>query len=191
MKSTKLGVVVGRLRTHEDKKVADLAKDTVRKWKDDVAAAKKPDSSKAANATANAGAAGAVAVSGAGNSGPASIARKASVVDTSSSASAPSVKQANASAPSQKVRDAKTDGISKEITRDKVRDSSIILLYNAIVLDSTECKVPLVTDPDLDSLYSYSFCHNLPRVTNSQAIKFRQSPKCYLSNQSSLIVFEP
>ena len=35
-----MGIVVGKLRTHEDKHVADLAKETVKKWKNDVAAQK-------------------------------------------------------------------------------------------------------------------------------------------------------
>ena len=131
---------MGRLRTHEDKNVADLAKETVRKWKEDVAAMKKPDHShKPPTAGGSATTAGTTAASSATKPGSPSLVRKASVVDTPSTANANGVKTEPATA--HKVRDAKTDGISKEITRDKTRDSSILLLYNAIVLDSTECKI--------------------------------------------------
>jgi hypothetical protein len=44
----------------------------------------------------------------------------------------------NETLPSNKVRDANSDGIPKQFTNDKVRDGSITLLYNAICIDSSE-----------------------------------------------------
>jgi transcription elongation factor S-II len=125
-----LGISVGKLRTHEDKKVADLAKETVKKWKNDVAGHKdKPASASTSNATAK----------------PAPVAKSSSPVvptrldsQTTAPASTPNGTQSPANG-SQKPRDANVDGISKVHTNDKIRDSCIILLYNAICSDSTEC----------------------------------------------------
>jgi len=135
-----LGIVVGKLRTHEDKNVADLAKETVRKWKNDVAGHKKPDtpSSSISTATTNA------------STIPSTGKAVSPVVPTKlSTENVPAVTNGNGNIKTEngptttvkKTRDANTDGI-KNPTGEKVRDGSIILLYNAIVLDSTECPPP-------------------------------------------------
>jgi transcription elongation factor S-II len=128
---------VGKLRTHEDKKVADLAKETVKKWKNDVGGHKKPDTgtSSASSTTATAsGKAVSPVVSTKISSDPAStsttLANGSVKADSGSSNVAPSEK---------KDRNAKKDGIPVVITQDKARDGSIHLLYNAIVLDSDDC----------------------------------------------------
>lgn len=124
--------MVGKLRSHEDKKVADIAKETVRKWKNDVSEQKKPDGASASGkadvrpsattTTAKNGAVASTATNHLGMNGTA--------------------KDGGLSENNKKPRDATSDGISKVQTNDKTRDGSIILLYNAIVLDSSECNFP-------------------------------------------------
>ena len=115
------------MRTHEDKKVADLAKETVRKWKNDVAGQKKPEE-KALTATTS----------------PASptLQTKTSVDKSPDVANGDVNHEKRENGPPhgdvKKVRDEKSDSISKVHTGEKTRDSSIILLYKAIVMDSTE-----------------------------------------------------
>ena len=135
-----MGIVVGKLRTHEDKNVADLAKETVRKWKNDVAGHKKPDTPSSSTSTAT-------------TTIPSTGKAVSPVVPTKlSTENVPAVTNGNGNNKTEngpakttttvkKTRDANTDGI-KNPTGDKVRDGSIILLYNAIVLDSTECLPP-------------------------------------------------
>lgn len=124
---------MGKLRTHEDKKVADLAKETVRKWKNDVAGHKKPDTATSSASSATAAASG-KAVSPVAStkisSDPTTLANGSVKAESGSSNVAPSEK---------KDRNAKKDGIPAVITQDKARDGSIHLLYNAIVLDSDDC----------------------------------------------------
>jgi transcription elongation factor S-II len=130
--------VVGKLRTHEDTKVADLAKETVKKWKTDVAGQKKPDTSGSTTT--------ATAATNAGK--PASpIAQRKGSLDTvpkvtpiANGAGKAEGGSASGGGGEKRPRNATSDGISKVHTNDKVRDGSIILLYNAIVLDSTECR---------------------------------------------------
>ena len=117
--------MVGRLRTHEDKNVADLAKDTVRKWKNDVGGSKKPE-------------AASTATTGTGKSGAATSPTKASAVPNGAvkvEKSSNGGSDGKAKAP----RTAVTDNIPKDPTGDKVRDTSIALLYNAVVLDREDC----------------------------------------------------
>lgn len=128
---------MGKLRTHEDTKVADLAKETVKKWKGDVAGQKKPEASGSATTTTTAA-----------NVGKATspIVQKKESLDTVPKTT-PIMNgtgkvengPTGGTAAEKKPRNATSDGISKVHTNDKARDGSIILLYNAIVLESTEC----------------------------------------------------
>jgi transcription elongation factor S-II len=125
---------VGKLRTHEDKKVADLAKETVRKWKNDVAGHKKPETGTSSTTSTTAAASG-KAVS------PVAPAKVSSApASTSTTTANGAVKAENGSSnvavSERKDRNSKKDGIPNVITEDKARDGSIHLLYNAIVLDS-------------------------------------------------------
>ena len=117
--------------------MADLAKETVRKWKNDVAGHKKPDTGTSSTSSTTAAASGKAVspvVSTKISSDPAStsttVANGAVNAESGSSNGAPSEK---------KDRNAKKDGIPGVITQDKARDGSIHLLYNAIVLDSDDC----------------------------------------------------
>jgi transcription elongation factor S-II len=130
-----LGIVVGRLRTHQDKKVADLAKDTVRKWKNDVGGTKKPEGTAASTASsATAGKGGATSPTKPNPGVP------NGVVKTENPGSSNGASPAKAKAP----RTAASDNIPKEITGDKTRDGSIALLYNSIALDRDERNSPML-----------------------------------------------
>ena len=125
---------MGKLRTHEDKRVAELAKETVKKWKHDVAGQKKPDGTPSAS--------GKPAATGAATSRTSPPPTVASVTaqhrqGSISNGSGKKEENINSTA-SKKTRDATTDGISKSHTGDKARDGSILLLYNSIVLESSE-----------------------------------------------------
>ena len=137
--STKLGIVVGRLRTHEDKNVADLAKDTVRKWKNDVGGSKKPDG--AAPSTSSSATTTAATVGKAGSAPPAKLNAPVSngagkAEGTAGPLNGPS--PAKAKAPRTSI----SDNIAKDHTKNKVRDGSILLLYNSIALDRDERSLP-------------------------------------------------
>jgi hypothetical protein len=125
-----LGIVVGRLRIHEDKKVADLAKETVRKWKNDVSGTKKPEhASSSAGSSGSTGKVGSPTISKTGVDGSTTMTANGAVKQESTGA--------------KTNRDATSDRIPKDHTKDKTRDGGILQLYNAIVLDSAECMSPL------------------------------------------------
>jgi hypothetical protein len=160
---------VGKLRTHEDKKVAELAKETVKKWKHDVAGQKKPEGTPSSTSKA-AGTAGAT-------SGPSQPPTVASVTaqHRQGSISNGSVKEENATANAvKKNRDANTDGIPKDHTGDKARDGNIVLLYNSIVLDASECIVNFIFIRLTFSFDTDLGCNQIPRITDSQANKLRK-----------------
>ena len=122
--------------------MADLAKETVKKWKNDVAGHKKPEGGGASTTTTTT-TASTTAVAGKGTSS--TLPTKASS-DTGAvrSAIANGIGKAENVPPDggtkeRRARDAKKDGLPTEITLDKARDGSIHLLYNAIVLHSDEC----------------------------------------------------
>ena len=145
---------MGKLRTHEDKRVADLAKETVKKWKNDVAAQKeKPGAAAGTGGAGNAkqSSVATASLSAAAAAKGTSVTGPANAVASGSSAATATTQGTNGAATSSstangagagKTRDAKSDGIEKYLTGDKVRNGSITLLYNAIVLESTECTSP-------------------------------------------------
>jgi transcription elongation factor S-II len=119
---------VGKLRTHDDKKVADLAKETVRKWKNDVAGQKDKPASTQPTKTA----------SPVKSTGPV-LPQAAQSFPVPAASSNGKIKSESSASPAKKARDATSDGISKSVVGEKIRDNCIILLYNAICLDSIEC----------------------------------------------------
>jgi hypothetical protein len=130
----------------------------VRKWKNDVAGNKKPEpgTSKGTGGTASTTTTTATKTDATSTAGQA----VSPVLPTKGSSEAGPTKSTIANGavktedrgPSNDVakkdRNANLDGIPKVIVNDKVRDGSIILLYNAIVLESTEC-VPLAPSLNL------------------------------------------
>ena len=121
------------MRTHDDKKVADLAKDTVRKWKNDVAGQKQPSTSSSTDTMAGPATSTAKTASS-------KLPTRDGLQNVPLKTSDGAVKAEKSAPPAtKKVRDAISDGISKVQVNEKTRDGSIILLYNAIVLDSEQC----------------------------------------------------
>lgn len=120
--------------------MADLAKETVKKWKNDVAAQKEKPGSTATKATPSQKASSPTLPT------PASSGTAIPATTTNGAAKAESIPANGAGG--NKVRDANSDGISKHPMDHKVRDGSIVLLYNAICLDSLQCTPPLKLQAD-------------------------------------------
>jgi transcription elongation factor S-II len=109
---SKAGLAVGKLRSHADKQVSDLAKEIVKKWKTEV------DKHKRSPGQSIQGPSKAVASD------------SSSVIPSSSSNS-----NANNS-PKPDLRTAKSDGISTSWTGDNTRDKCAALIYDALASDS-------------------------------------------------------
>lgn len=105
-------MAVGKLRSHADKQVSELAKEVVKKWKTEV------DKSKRTTEVAKP---------------PAGAQRKSSAAIATSSKAAP----ATPAAPKKPtLRTTKTDGISTTWTDDKTRNKCAELIYDALASDS-------------------------------------------------------
>jgi transcription elongation factor S-II len=115
---------VGKLRSHENKKLAETAKDAVKKWKNDVAQ-HKDKAPPAAASTAGA--------------------KPPSATTSTSAMNGPVKAEPPAAGGISKVRTALSDGVPNSITNDKARDGSIALLYNAICQDAIDRTHPLVS----------------------------------------------
>ncbi|KAK0200286.1 transcription elongation factor S-II [Desarmillaria ectypa] len=115
LRESRVGLAVGKLRTHASKSISDLAKDIVRKWKNDVEKAKQShhhsgESSKPVQ-----------------NGKPAPI-RKASVASDGK----PVTQTANKAA----TRTAKTDGLEVKLFGDDTRNKCVALMYDSLAFDS-------------------------------------------------------
>jgi len=110
LRESKAGLAVGKLRTHESKDVSDLAKEIVKKWKNEVDKAK----------------------SAAGNkSNPVSVkppVRKQSTSTTPALTPTPNGKA--------DVRSHKSDGVKVTATGDHTRDRCAELIYDGLSCDS-------------------------------------------------------
>ena len=126
LRSTKIGVVVNRSKTHSDPAVARLASEIVKKWRDDIQK-QKGGPSAATNGAAAAAAAAAKnrKASPAGNSSPAP--RENGTSDTATSKPA-------ADAPKVPLdqRDFKKDKVDVARTNQETRDRCIGLIYNGL-----------------------------------------------------------
>ncbi|KAF8907070.1 transcription factor S-II, central domain-containing protein [Gymnopilus junonius] len=107
LRESKVGLAVGKLRTHASKPVSDLAKEIVKSWKTAVEKAK----SKAGGSTASAN----------GDTGK----------KPTPGASTPTTPSTNAA-----VRNSKTDNV-KGKTGDNTRDKCVELIYDALACDAT------------------------------------------------------
>ena len=104
-----MGLAVGKLRTHDDRRISDIAKTIVKKWKSDVS--KKPKS----NSTSQ-------------QPTPTSTTNN----DNNDSEEKPSINIKN-----DTPRSGKSDGVDFEKLDDKVRNTCLSLIYNAMVFDSS------------------------------------------------------
>ncbi|KAI5119519.1 hypothetical protein M0805_002541 [Coniferiporia weirii] len=120
LRESKAGLAVGKLRSHASKDVADLAKELVKKWKNEVERQKQ----------------------GGGKSSTSKQPppmRKASVADSIGSPTTPTGSSYSTIGKDQ-TRSAKTDGVVVKATGDKRRDKCIELIYDSLCLDSDSPK---------------------------------------------------
>lgn len=106
LKETKIGLVVGKLRKHENKAVAEISSEIVKKWKQEIDAAKTKNGAPKPAVTAE------KSSGGASNGSPA---------DSSKSAT---------------PRTAESDGVKTTHFDDPVRNNCIKLIYNGLAVDA-------------------------------------------------------
>ncbi|KAF5113474.1 hypothetical protein DV454_003534 [Geotrichum candidum] len=132
LRETKLGIAVNKFRSHGDKKVSELVKRIIKKWKDQVSAQKhkqvkhekKPSTSTESNAsTAKAGASS--------SSGSAAAGGKESGTPLFNS--------------NGKARSPENDGVNTNVYPDAVRNSCISLLYKGLAVESTATPNDILT----------------------------------------------
>jgi transcription elongation factor S-II len=124
LQETKVGMSVNKLRANTDKNVAELAKEIVTKWKNDVHLAKNKASARAA----------------------ADKPRSAASPTTSQRPITPDTRagskpvQSNAKAASDPMqRNKSADNVNCSVTGDKARDSMVGILYDALCIGSNAC----------------------------------------------------
>ncbi|KAF2234952.1 transcription elongation factor [Viridothelium virens] len=118
LRSSKIGVIVNRLRQNKDPAVGRLAAELIGKWKKDVGSTK-----------------GADGKHGAARSSPAI---KSSNGTASPAASPAPVKAKTKSTVAPEKRSAEADGVKYELTGNKTRDSCLKLMYNGLAFMSEE-----------------------------------------------------
>ncbi|KAF7313206.1 hypothetical protein MKEN_01007100 [Mycena kentingensis (nom. inval.)] len=118
LRESKAGLAVGKLRTHQSKEIADLAKELVKQWKADVDAAK--------------------AAAAAKLSKPAVPPVNTAVRKQSVASNAPGT-------PASAIgRTLKGDGLAPPFTGDRTRDKCIELVYDALASDSAKASDELL-----------------------------------------------
>ncbi|KAL9085118.1 MAG: hypothetical protein Q9165_007762 [Trypethelium subeluteriae] len=118
LRSSKIGVIVNRLRQNKDPAVGRLAAELIGKWKKDVGSTKAADGK---HATARS-----------------SPAIKSSNGTASPAASPAPVKVKTKSTVAPEKRSADADGVKYELTGNKTRDSCLKLMYNGLAFMSEE-----------------------------------------------------
>lgn len=132
LRESKVGLAVGKLRSHASKDVSDFAKDLVKVWKTEVERQKQSNgggNAKAANAKEKPLA---MRKSSTASSTP-SVAASATPSRTPSTPLTPTMSSVGSKG---ELRTSKTDGISTDVTGDKTRDKCVELLYDALASDS-------------------------------------------------------
>jgi len=122
LRESKAGLAVGKLRSHADKQVSELAKEIVKKWKTDVEVHKRTNGSSQSSTMAHSR-----------PNQPKKSSSSAAVASKSSSGS-PAIPSPSVSKP--ELRTAKSDGISTAWSGDKTRDKCVELIYDALAFDS-------------------------------------------------------
>lgn len=139
LKTTKIGLAVGKLRKYPNKKVADLANEIVRKWKQEIDAAKTRNGGSRAAGKAdksNVSTPGGNATQG-GSGAATPLATAATDAATGSGSSpAPAIKP-------KEVRTTVTDKVDVDrASREPVRNNCIKLIYNSLAIDADPGKYP-------------------------------------------------
>ncbi|KAJ3486092.1 hypothetical protein NLI96_g4494 [Meripilus lineatus] len=155
LRESKAGLAVGKLRTHSAKSVSDLAKEIVKKWKNEVEKekqhAKGPGGPAAAPASKPPGKPVHVLVSCdllilLLLRRQSSVPRRTSTLNAgSASPSTPTTPSMSASSSKSDLRTSRSDGIKINVTGDNTRDKCIELLYDALAFDSGAPSEQLLT----------------------------------------------
>lgn len=111
LRESKAGLAVGKLRTNDAKEVSDLAKEIVKKWKNEVERAK-------------------------GGSGSKTTANAKSTAASRKPPTQASGSVTPASNGKSEVRTAKSDGVKISVAGDTTRDRCIELIYDGLACDS-------------------------------------------------------
>ena len=135
LRSSKIGVIVNKLRQNKDPAVGRLAGELVGKWKKDVDKAKGLDSKHAAKVPP-----AVKSTNGTVSPAPSPVPLKA---------------KPKSSVPSDK-RNAEADGIKVEQTGNKTRDSCLKLMYNGLAFMSEECEYQLSGSPRITDILKFS-----------------------------------
>ena len=120
LRSTKIGVIINRLRTHKDPAVSKLATELVSKWRDEVKKQPKKGTPARVASVTN------------GSASPAPV-------SSAAASPAPSQNKAKHNVDPAK-RNHKTDKVNYEVTGDDARDMSVRLMYDGLAHMSTERK---------------------------------------------------
>lgn len=118
LRESKAGLAVGKLRTNSSKAISELAKEIVKKWKNEVEREKQKDGKSTTISTKS------------------QAIRKSSIASTSSvTPSTPATPSMSASSSKSELRSAKTDGVSI-LVGDTTRNKCAELIYDALASDS-------------------------------------------------------
>lgn len=131
LRSTKIGMIVNRLKTYKDPAVARSAAEIVTKWRNEV---KKPG----ANGSAAGGASGSSTPKGSLGAGAARNGTASPAPGVKSPA--PAVKSGKKSAVAPDKRSAQADGISCAVTGNKMRDNCVKMMYDGLAFMSEDGK---------------------------------------------------
>ena len=130
---SKAGLAVGKLRTHSQKAVSDLAKEIVKEWKAEVERAKNKAAPLKQGCTYQFQCHLSVSRRRRTNDRSPPIARKTSV----SSVPATPITPIAPNRPKSEDRTAQSDKVNIELTGNKTRDKCIELIYDGLACDST------------------------------------------------------
>lgn len=165
LKTTKIGLAVGKLRSNDNKEISSLAKELVKKWRDDIGARSGATAPAAAKGVDKSASPATVPAKPSPAPTPAPPASSTST-STSASASAPSKPPLATNGSSSSVnhamsppllapsvvRTTKTDNVDTKITDDKTRNKCIELVYDSLALDSAaDSSLILQRSTDLES----------------------------------------
>ncbi|KIR28584.1 transcription elongation factor S-II [Cryptococcus deuterogattii 99/473] len=153
LRSSKAGVAVGKLRTHATPSVSSLAKEIVKKWRDAVEESKKKrkraegDEGKDVKKEKEEGNGKRVKAETGSSAATPSASTPASVSTPDVKATSPPARQPLSTIDSSRTtpRTAKSDGVADSLKADSseggsvdsVRDKCVVMIYDALALDST------------------------------------------------------
>lgn len=113
LRETRMGLTIGKLRKHPERRIADISAEIVRKWKQDVDEAKARAGKLQGKPQSN--------PSNASSNGTTTTAGNSELVQKSKT-----------------PRTAETDGVKTAITEDATRNNCIKLAYNSLSIDAEE-----------------------------------------------------